>query len=149
MKLHFWQVFKVFPSSKIDFWPFLKLQKMDFGQKKFFFSWNWFIWFHQFFWPGHFFLIFWPTMQLFFPRIYCTIWPLGNDSHFRVYNFNFWVIVDDVDLLTLIASNFKFFFVRAGNLPTSEPTTSWALLLVFLPFCGWKCALKFRKRPDV
>ena len=24
-----------FPSSKIDFWPFLKLQKMAFGQKKF------------------------------------------------------------------------------------------------------------------
>ena len=27
--------FKLFPSSKIDFWPFLKLQKMEFGQKKF------------------------------------------------------------------------------------------------------------------
>ena len=27
--------FKLFPSSKTDFWPFLKLQKMDFGQKKF------------------------------------------------------------------------------------------------------------------
>ena len=26
--------FKLFPSSKIDFWPFLKLQKMEFGQKK-------------------------------------------------------------------------------------------------------------------
>ena len=25
--------FKHFPSSKIDFWPFLKLQKMEFGQK--------------------------------------------------------------------------------------------------------------------
>ena len=32
--------FKLFPSSKIDVWPFLKLQKMEFGQKKF--SWNWF-----------------------------------------------------------------------------------------------------------
>ena len=29
--------FKLFPSSKIYFWPFLKLQK-----------WNWFIWFHEF-----------------------------------------------------------------------------------------------------
>ena len=28
--------FKLFPSSKIDFWPFLKLQKMEFGQKKIF-----------------------------------------------------------------------------------------------------------------
>ena len=28
--------FKLFPSSKIDFWPFLKLQKMEFGQKNFF-----------------------------------------------------------------------------------------------------------------
>ena len=25
----------LFPSSKNDFWPFLKLQKMKFGQKKF------------------------------------------------------------------------------------------------------------------
>ena len=25
--------FKLFPSSKIDFWPFLKLQKVEFGQK--------------------------------------------------------------------------------------------------------------------
>ena len=42
----------VFPSSKIDFWPYLKLQKMEFGQKKiirvidlfdftsFFFAWT-------------------------------------------------------------------------------------------------------------
>ena len=28
--------FKLFPSSKNDFWPFLKLQKMEFGQKIFF-----------------------------------------------------------------------------------------------------------------
>ena len=42
--------FKLFPNSKIDFWPFLKLQKMEFGQKNY--SWNWFIWFHEFFfWP--------------------------------------------------------------------------------------------------
>ena len=27
-------IFSSFPSSKIDFWPFLKLQKMEFGQKK-------------------------------------------------------------------------------------------------------------------
>ena len=27
--------FKLFSSSKIDFWPFLKLQKMEFGQKNF------------------------------------------------------------------------------------------------------------------
>ena len=39
--------FKLFPSSKIDFWPFLRLQKMEFGQKKY--SWNWFVWFHEFF----------------------------------------------------------------------------------------------------
>ena len=26
--------FKLFPRSKIDFWPFLKLQKMHFVQKK-------------------------------------------------------------------------------------------------------------------
>ena len=28
--------FELFPSSKMDFWPFLKLQKMEFGQKNFF-----------------------------------------------------------------------------------------------------------------
>ena len=33
--------FKLFPSLKIDIWPFLKLQII--------FSWNWFIWFHEFF----------------------------------------------------------------------------------------------------
>ena len=33
MKLHFCS-FKLFPSSKIDFWPFLKLQKTDFGHSK-------------------------------------------------------------------------------------------------------------------
>ena len=27
--------FFLFPSSKVVFWPFLKLQKMEFGQKKF------------------------------------------------------------------------------------------------------------------
>ena len=44
--------FKLFPSSKIDFWPFLKLQKMKFGQKNFLeidvFD------FTIFFWPGLF-----------------------------------------------------------------------------------------------
>ena len=44
--------FKHFPSSKIGFWPFLKLQKMNWSKK--FFWWNWFIWFHEFFWPGLF-----------------------------------------------------------------------------------------------
>ena len=29
------RLFKLFLSSKIDFWPFLKFQKMDFGKKKF------------------------------------------------------------------------------------------------------------------
>ena len=44
MKLHFWQFS---PVQKLIFWPFLKWQKMEFGQKKI--SWNWFIWFHEFF----------------------------------------------------------------------------------------------------
>ena len=30
-----YSVLNFFPSSKLDFWPFLKLQKMDFGQKQF------------------------------------------------------------------------------------------------------------------
>ena len=36
MKLHFWHFFKLFPSSEIDFWPFLKWQKMAFVKKIFF-----------------------------------------------------------------------------------------------------------------
>ena len=35
-EIAFLAVLNFFPSSKIDFWPFLKLQKMDFGQKHFF-----------------------------------------------------------------------------------------------------------------
>ena len=43
--------FKVFPSSKIDFWPYLKLQKMEID----FFGFTSFL--------PTLFLIFWPTMQ--------------------------------------------------------------------------------------
>ena len=39
--------FEVFPSSKIDIWSFLKWPKMEFSQYKI--SWNWFIWFREFF----------------------------------------------------------------------------------------------------
>ena len=35
-EIAFLAIFKLFLSSKIDFWPFLKLQKMEFGQKFFF-----------------------------------------------------------------------------------------------------------------
>ena len=45
VKFLFWQF------SELKNW-FLKLQKMEFGQKNY--SWNWFIWFHEFFWPGLF-----------------------------------------------------------------------------------------------
>ena len=51
--------FKLFPSSKIDVWPFLKLQKMDFGEKIFFVKLIYLT--SRVFWPG-FFKIFWPTM---------------------------------------------------------------------------------------
>ena len=34
-EIAFFGSFKLFLSSKIDFWPFLKLQKMAFGQKFF------------------------------------------------------------------------------------------------------------------
>ena len=33
-EIAFLAVLKFSPSSKIDFWPFLKLQKMEFGKKK-------------------------------------------------------------------------------------------------------------------
>ena len=52
--------FILFPSSKIIFWPFWKLQKMDFGETKFreidLFD------FMSFFWPGLFHM-FWSTMS--------------------------------------------------------------------------------------
>ena len=71
--------FKLFPSSKIDFWPFLKLQKMEFGQKNF--LWNWFIWFHEFFWPGLFLIfcvlprlniLFFPYTRLQYPLLWLS-----------------------------------------------------------------------------
>ena len=34
-QIAFLAVLNIFPVQKIDFWPFLKLQKMEFGQKKF------------------------------------------------------------------------------------------------------------------
>ena len=34
-EIAFLAVFKLFPSLKIDFWPFLKLQKTEFGQKNY------------------------------------------------------------------------------------------------------------------
>ena len=47
--------FILFPCSEIDFWPLLKLQKMEFVLKsKSKIAWNWFIWFHEFIWPGLF-----------------------------------------------------------------------------------------------
>ena len=49
-EIAFLAVLNFFSSSEIDFWPFLNLQKMEFDQNKI--SWNWFIWFHEFFWPG-------------------------------------------------------------------------------------------------
>ena len=60
-EITFWALF---PSPKVDFWPFLKLQKIEFGQKKF--SWNWFIWFHKFFlaWTFLIFLARYGNMRL-------------------------------------------------------------------------------------
>ena len=62
--------FKLFPTSKIDFWPFLKLQKNAIWSKKN--SWNWFIWFHEFIWLGLFFNFLahcaWKRQQINFSR---------------------------------------------------------------------------------
>ena len=64
-EIAFLAVLNFFPSSKIDFWPFLKLQKMAFGQNKF--SWNWFIWFHDLF----YFIFSWNCIEIniFFNRV--------------------------------------------------------------------------------
>ena len=57
--------FELFPSSKIDFWPVLELQKMELGQKNFFRRIHLFeFWFHDFFLLWTFFLIFWPTVHI-------------------------------------------------------------------------------------
>ena len=42
--------FKLFPYTKIDFWPFLKSRKMEFRPKKP--SWSLVNQFHDFFWPN-------------------------------------------------------------------------------------------------
>ena len=39
-EIAFLAVLNFFPVQKFDFWPFLNLQKMEFGQKKFFFLQN-------------------------------------------------------------------------------------------------------------
>ena len=64
--------FKLFPSSKIEFWPFLKLHKMDFGHKKN--SWNWFsIWFYEFYGLNEFdnFIFF---FRIWIRKITCMSW---------------------------------------------------------------------------
>ena len=53
-EIAFLAVLNFFPSSKIDFLPFLKLQKVEFGQNKI--SWYWFIWFHEVFFGLDFFV---------------------------------------------------------------------------------------------
>ena len=42
-----WAQINQFFFMKIDFWPFLKLQKIEFGLQNY--LWNWLIWFHEFF----------------------------------------------------------------------------------------------------
>ena len=58
-------IFGSFTSSKIDFWPFLKLQKMEFGQE----NYSWFIWFHEFFFAWTFFKFSGPQCIVKFPII--------------------------------------------------------------------------------
>ena len=78
------EIFKkipVFLVQKLIFGHFQNCKKWNLDNK--FFSSNWFIWFHEFFWPG-FFLIFWPTMAVevivqhyWYTQIcYYTIFPL-------------------------------------------------------------------------
>ena len=90
-------VLNFFHSSKIDFWPFLKLQEMKFGQKNY--LWNWFIWFHEFFgldffnfsgplWVSQTFTHMSCThtcymckkMIVFVCKVCMTCWPLQNPS---------------------------------------------------------------------
>ena len=47
-----YSVLNFFPVQKLIFGHFWNCEKNYFGQKKF--PWNWFIWFHEFFWPGLF-----------------------------------------------------------------------------------------------
>ena len=59
-EIAFLAVLNFFPVEKLIFGHIFKIAKMEFGQKKI--SWDWFICFHEFFWPG-LFEIFWPTVR--------------------------------------------------------------------------------------
>ena len=58
-EIAFLAVLNFFPVQNLIFGHFWNGQKWNLVKK--FFSWNWIIWFHEFFWPG-LFLIFWPTV---------------------------------------------------------------------------------------
>ena len=86
----FLAVLNFFLVEKLIFGHFWNCKKCDLLKKN---SWNWFILFHEFFWPG-LFLIFWPTIPSeplslkFFPKKYivfeansstalnCTFWGI-------------------------------------------------------------------------
>ena len=58
-EIAFLAVLNFFPVQKLIFGHFWNCKKWNLVKK--IFSWNWFIWFHEFFWPGLFY-IFWPTV---------------------------------------------------------------------------------------
>ena len=64
--------FKLFSSWKINFWPFLKLQKMEFGQKENFMKLFYLI--SRVFWPGLFFNF----------LAHCGLIPLNTHLH-KIY----------------------------------------------------------------
>ena len=58
VKFQFSAVLNFFPDQKLIFGHFSNCKKLILVKK---ISWNWLIWFHEFFWSG-LFLIFWPTV---------------------------------------------------------------------------------------
>ena len=71
MKLHFGN-FKLSLSSKIDFWPFLKLQEIEYRE-------------NEFFWPGLFknFGPMWSTTNNLLPNHFCIVLVVDNIHFFR------------------------------------------------------------------
>ena len=57
-EIAFLAVLNFFPVQILIFGHFWNCKKWNLAK---YFSWNWFIWFHEFFWPG-LFQICWPTL---------------------------------------------------------------------------------------
>ena len=136
--------FELFPSSKIDFWPFLKLQKMEFGQKKIFCEIDLFD-FTSFF--GLVFLkfsgplcyyrllvdLFRNESLIFFAQtLYCT-----NTIFHIVGHFFIWIWIGKEEW-RMDEHKMKPYFQRVGRRVRHDLPYKYMILLCFYFFFGWK-----------